>query len=441
MDEVCLLSDAFPPIIDGVVNAVTNYGKNLAADGWQVSAVVPDYEGADDSAFPYPVIRYPSLDFRDSIGYTVGNPFDVATIRGVSQRKISILHSHCPFASTYLGRSLREKLDVPLILTYHTKYDLDIANAIHIKAAKDSAVRALVENVSACDELWVVSRGAGENIKSLGYEGEYIVMENGVDLPKKRAEASLVREVTKDIPLPEGVPVFLFVGRLMWYKGIRIILDALAVLKDARKEFRMVFVGTGTDEAEIRAYAESLNLMDKVIFTGPVRGRDALSAWYTRADLFLFPSTFDTNGLVVREAAACSLGSVLVRGSCAAEGVTDGVDGLLIAENAASLAVCLSDVMKRPEVMKQIGEAAARNIYISWEDAVKKAEERYQIVLDRYLSGHTSRKARRGHDLFHYSAELMETLDRAARLRDRAYTLAADTQRALTRGSDLWQDF
>lgn len=57
---------------------------------------------------------------------------------------------------------------------------------------------------------------------------------------------------------------------------------------------------------------------DKCIFVGPVYDRDILRAWNTRADLFLFPSTFDTNELVVSETAAC----VLIEGSCAAEGLT-----------------------------------------------------------------------------------------------------------------------
>lgn len=60
-----------------------------------------------------------------------------------------------------------------------------------------------------------------------------------------------------------------------------------------------------------------------MLFLGPVYDRDVIRAWYCRSDLFLFPSEFDTNGLVVREAAACGLGSVLVEGSCAAEGIVD----------------------------------------------------------------------------------------------------------------------
>ena len=68
-------------------------------------------------------------------------------------------------------------VDAPLVLTYHTKYDIDIAKAVKRRLLQESAIRALVQNVNACDEVWVVSRGAGENLRSLGYEGEYTVME------------------------------------------------------------------------------------------------------------------------------------------------------------------------------------------------------------------------------------------------------------------------
>ena len=128
--------------------------------------------------------------------------------------------------------------------------------------------------------------------------------------------------------------------------------------------------------------------MDNIcFFAGPVYDREELAAWYSRADLFLFPSTFDTNGLVVREAAACSLGAVLVKDSCASEGVTNGVDGLLIDETAESLAACLMKTIDHPDIMQRIGKAASENLYLSWDDAVSRAIERYEIVIDNYRCG------------------------------------------------------
>ena len=387
MSEICLLNDSFPPLIDGVSNAVVNYAKNINNGGDSAFVVTPDYPGADDGAFEFPVIRYPSVDLRRRIGYTAGNPFLPKTLHELGKRDIRLLHSHCPVASNFLARGLREKLDVPLIMTYHTKFDIDIANAIRGKLLRAGLIKALVESVSSVDELWVVSRGAGENIKNLGYTGDTILMPNGVDMPKRRAESREIERVVSGYDLPSEVPVFLFVGRLMWYKGLRIIIDALAALRSQDIDFRMVFIGGGGDEEEVKKYVSENKLDGKCFFTGAIHERAAIAAWYSSADLFLFPSTFDTNGLVVREAAACGLGTVMIGGSCAAEGVTNGVNGLLVEENAASLAVCLARVIDNRAYMRSIGENAARDLYLSWEDAVAGARERYEIVIDNYRAG------------------------------------------------------
>ena len=432
-NAICLLNDSFAPVIDGVANAVMNYAKNLSSDEESSVVITPDYPGADDSQFPYPVLRYPSLDLRKSTGYTAGIPFAPELLRSLEPYHVQLLHSHCPIVSTMLARELRQVLDVPLILTYHTKFDIDIANIMHSRALQEASKRALLENINACDEVWAVSQGAADNLRSLGYEGECVIMHNGVDLPRGRVRQAQIDAVTEGFDLPAQVPVYLFVGRIMWYKGLRIILDALAALDQEKRDFRMVFVGGGGDFDQVKAYSEKLGLAKKVFFAGPVHQREALRAWYCRADLFLFPSSFDTNGLVVREAAACALGSVLIAGSCAAEGVTNERNGLLIEENAQSLAHCLCGLSK--EAMSLIGSYAQKELYLSWEDAVKAARERYQVVIDRYNSGAYAPYRRHMEPIFKANGELMEGLarleDQRAALRSRIADLLAESKEHL----------
>jgi hypothetical protein len=105
------------------------------------------------------------------------------------------------------------------------------------------------------------------------------------------------------------------------------------------------------------------------------------------ADALLFPSTFDTNGLVVREAAACGLPSVLLKGSCAAEGITDGWPGILIENDPQAMAAAMERICENPERMKGIGEAAMEEIYMSWDESVRRAVERYGAVLESWKSG------------------------------------------------------
>ncbi|MEI3062834.1 MAG: glycosyltransferase [Oscillospiraceae bacterium] len=318
--NICLINDSFPPAIDGVANAVTNYAKIIQNGLGNSTVVTPFYPDADDSVFDFPVLRYPSIDMTKLVGYRAGLPFSAELMDSLEKRSFDIIHSHCPITSTLLARALRDRIHVPLVFTYHTKFDIDIANAVKSRVLQEEAAKILARNISACDEVWTVSRGAGENLHKLGYEGDYIIMPNGVDFPRGRVDDALIRQVTGDYDLPEGLPLFLFVGRMMWYKGIRIILDALKKLSESGRDFRMVFVGGGNDKDEIVAYCESLGLSDRVFFVAPIHDRSAIRAWYCRADLFLFPSTFDTNGLVVREAAACGLASVLVAGSSCRRG-------------------------------------------------------------------------------------------------------------------------
>ena len=420
--NVCLVNDSFPPEIDGVANAVTNYASIITRDYGRTTVVTPANPAADDSVWPFPVLRYPSVDLTGLVGYYAGFPFSPEVQKSLVAENFDIIHSHCPITSTMLARSLRDRIHVPLVMTYHTKFDIDIANAISSRLLQEEAKRLLVMNISACDEVWTVSRGAGENLRSLGYQGESIVMPNGVDFPLGRVEDALVDEVTEGLDLPAGVPVFLFVGRMMWYKGIRIILDALKTLREGGTAFRMVFVGGGADKDEIIAYTEKLGLTDRVFFVEPIHDRTRIRAWYCRADLFLFPSTFDTNGLVVREAAACGLGSVLIAGSCAAEDVTDGVSGILIEENAESMAAALRELCANPGRMHEIGLGAQREIYISWDEAVKNACERYGVVIENYRAGKYPKPEGLSEDFIHSIASSMD-----------AYNLSRDRQRARVR--------
>ncbi len=424
--NICLLNDSFPPVIDGVANVMMNYADYLIRDhGASVLVGTPRYPDADYRKFAYPVIAYPSIDTAAlTNGYRTGNPFDGKALDEMAAFSPDLIHSHCPASATVIARLLREKTKAPVIFTYHTKYDIDIRRVLHAKLAAQETIAAMVGNIEACDEVWTVSRGAGESLQALGFRGETRVMHNGVDFRKGRVPQSAVQEATRGYDLPEGVPVFLYVGRMMTYKNLPLILDALQLLSARGQDFRMVFIGKGPDRELLEGRAKELGLAgtgtgpDKCIFTGPVYDRDVLRAWNTRADLFLFPSTFDTNGLVVREAAACGLASVLVKGSCAAEDVTDGRNGFTIQETPEAMAELLGQVCGDPGYLREVGDRAMDELYLSWKDCVAQAYERYQVVLDQWRSGKMPARKQQPTDcLVRLTAKTMEQSGQIRNLR------------------------
>lgn len=390
--NICLMNDSFPPIIDGVSNAVMNYANILNEVHGKATVVTPLYPGVEDD-YAFEVVRYRSMPITEKLcGYRAGYPFSSSALDKLVADEFDIIHSHCPFASTMMARVLREKTNIPIVMTYHTKFDIDIRRDIKSEPLANQVIKIITENISACDEVWTVSRGAGENLRSMGYEGNYVVMGNGVDFPKGRADAADTAELRAYYDIPDDTVLFLFVGRLLWYKGIRLILDALKIIDRKGLKYRMMFVGDGLDRAEIEDYAERLGLAEKCVFTGAVTDREDLRVYYTAGELFIFPSEYDTNGIVVREAAACGVASVLIKGSCAAEGITDGHTGLLTDASPEAVAKIMEFAVTHREKIHQIGENAMNEVYVSWEDAIKHAYERYFIVQERCMSGRSQRR-------------------------------------------------
>ena len=120
--SVSLLNDSFPPLIDGVANTVVNYARELTKLGDRAIVVTPEHPDADDSRFPFPVVRYPSVDTRRLFGYLAGYPFSPETLRQLDA--FAEEHGYCPhFSDTrfhheiYLGeprRTAPEKLKTVL---------------------------------------------------------------------------------------------------------------------------------------------------------------------------------------------------------------------------------------------------------------------------------------------------------------------------------------
>ncbi len=381
--KIGLLNDSFPPMIDGVANTVKSYADLLCEQDDPV-VITPKYPHVVDH-YPYEVYRYHSIPTDKLVGYRSGNPFELRCVNELLNMKFDLLHVHCPFASAVLALNLKRLSHnrIPLVFTYHTKFDVDIEKRIPFKGIQKLVIRFVIQNISHMDEVWVVSSGAGKNLRSLGYKGAYRIMPNGTDFEKRRSDDESIANLKARLGVPEQTLFFLFVGRMMWYKNIGLIIDSMKILKENGVSFKVVMVGHGDDLYAIQKYVAESGLKDHFVFTGPVYDREELRTYYSAADLFLFPSVYDTSGLVVKEAAACSCPSLLIEDSCAAEGVEDGVSGYLCRENAESCAGRILQAVSDRKAMKAVGQQAAESVYYSWADAVKDARTRYEDLIQR----------------------------------------------------------
>ncbi len=381
--SVGLFNDSFPPLIDGVSQTVKNYATHLHDMNCNVTVVTPSYHGVEDH-YPFDVLRYPSVSAGEKVGYRVGVPFDPPTLVRLRSKKLDLMHVHSPFASSVLVNAINHRPRVPVVLTYHTRFDLDIQKRVPSAAMRKVAMAFLLDNVNSADEVWVVTGASEKFLRDIGYEGSCRVMENGTDFARGKASESAVAALRERYHLYEDKLVFLFVGRMMWYKNTRLILDALEILRQNGMEFHAFFIGEGYDAPDMQVYANEHSLQQQVTFTGAIHDREELRAYYSLSDLFIFPSTYDTCGIVVKEAAACDCPSLLVEGSCASEGVVHGQNGYLTSEDPAACAAVLMDACADRSALRKCGVNAGETLYLSWKDAVARAHARYEQILREY---------------------------------------------------------
>lgn len=382
--KIAIGTDAFPPTTDGISNVAQNYAYHINKSYGKAVVITPKNPNEHDYKYDYEIFRYKSWWIPSKEGYSIGWPFKDELHRAVIDMNFDLLHSHAPLATSYYFRRVTQKKPIPVVLTYHTKYEYDFDRRVPTKPARDFAYRFLLNNINAADEVWVTSEGTVESLRKVGYEGDYVLMPNGCDLPVMNVSDEDISMIKRKHNVPQGVPIFLYSGRMIWYKNIRLIIDACSKLKKDGKNFRLIMLGFGADENAIKRYILKSGLKDYVIWTGKILDRREIQGYYGISDILLFPSLFDTNGLVVREAAACATPSLLVRGSCAAEGIEDCKTGFLCMESAHSIASTIAGVMDNKELIRTVGKQAQSDIYISWDDAVKKAYDRYSVVIDNF---------------------------------------------------------
>lgn len=378
--KIALFNESFPPFIDGVANVVKSYADIIHENYGDVFVVTPRLKGVYDD-YPYRVIRYHSVPTNQKIQYPAGNPLSVPAIREILKEKPDLIHVHSPFSCSVLAKMCTLDNEIPVVVTYHTKFEQDIDCKISSSAAKRVATKFVKNNLKSADEIWAVSSGCGDSLRTIGYKGPYRVMHNGTDFKKGIAPQNEIDSICEKYRIAPDETVLLYVGRMMWYKNIKLILESVQRVYSHNQKIRLVMVGDGLDMSEIKSFAKRMGMLQYVTFTGAVRDRELLRAFYSRADLFLFPSTYDTSGLVVKEAAACGTPSVLVKNSCAAEGVVDGMSGFLCDENVLDCSNVIMNTIKYPSFAKEVGENASKYVYLSWDDAVEKAYSRYEDII------------------------------------------------------------
>src|SRR5437867_3125512 len=332
--RVGLFTNNYLPFRGGVTTAVETLREGLDALGHRAWVFAP----APARALPEPafVFRYPSVPAPTYPGFALPLPLSPRLARTARQLQLEIFHAQHPFLLGPAARRLARAESRPLVFTYHTRYE-KYAHYVPLpeRLVAAAAVRLATRFADSADLVVAPSARIAESLAAGGVEAPIATVPTGVPLdlfcPGDRDEAR------RTLGLPLGVPLCLYVGRLDREKSVERVIDAFGSIAGAVSGARLLLVGQGSHETALKRLAAASPARGAIDFTGSVV-REGLPPYYRAADLFLFSSETETQGLVLAEAHACALPAVAVRASGVDEVVRDGETGLLTKSDAQDLA-------------------------------------------------------------------------------------------------------
>ena len=384
-----LFNECFPPVMDGVSLTVSNLARCFYRQGREVAVVTPEMPGLDESQIPYSVFQYRSFPVPGRHPYRYGFPsLDFKFQKQVAAQNFEILYAHCPFSSGDFALKTARRMGIPLVATFHSKYRDDFERVIPSKTLVDYLVGKVVKFYESVDEVWVPQASVGETLREYGYKGTFEVVDNGTEFADAPYTEEMKWAAKNELYVAVDEPLLLFVGQHIWEKNVKLIIEALAKVKDL--PYHALFVGDGYARADMQAIAAKLGLSgngdyrkDKITFFGSVQSRELMQMIYTAADLFLFPSIYDNAPLVVREAASLHTPSIVARGSNTAEIIKDGINGFLSDNDVTAFANRLRYILERPTIISWAAKGAAETLVRPWEDIAVEVLDRYQHLIDR----------------------------------------------------------
>ncbi len=381
--RVFIFNDGFFPLIDGVVRAVDAYARFLVKQGVDVTVVVP-FTG-DTSQYPYKIVPIPQIKIP---GFFYPLPYGLARprlLKNLSYEGPTIYHAHTPFLLGHLALKLSKRNNVPLITTFHSKYYDDFYAATKSKVIANYLKYLTIRFFSKSNAIWTVSKATVETIKDYGLSNREIkVFSNGTDIkvyPENKEEL-LRLESTYKIKLTRIT--ILFVGQLIWQKNLKLIIDTINQLDDNKDTYQLIIVGEGRDEIAIKQYAQNLLIKTPIIFTGKISNSQTLSALYSFADLFFFPSAYDNDPLVVKEAAAHGLPSLVLAGTSVSTAIDNNINGFIQSGGADIFANRIVKILDKPNELKKIGEQAKINLARTWSETLKTLVQHYEEEIKKY---------------------------------------------------------
>jgi glycosyltransferase involved in cell wall biosynthesis len=367
--HVAMVTETYPPEVNGVARTVGLMAEGLQKCGHFVQLVRPRQNGHDHAASGprfqeilgrgIPIPRYTQLK--------MGLPAKGELTRAWRQRRPDIVHIATEGPLGWSALAAARKLGIPVATDFHTNFHAYSRHYGFAWLAKP--VMAYLRSFhNRADCTMVPTQELAEELSALGYRGLRVVG-RGVN-PDVFHPARRSSELRAQWGADEDTPVALCVSRFAPEKNFPLVIEAFEAMRRERPDARLVLVGDGPLSEEL-----ARRNVGYVIAGRLVNGK--LSAHYASGDIFLFPSTTETFGNVTLEAMASGLAIVAYRYAAAREHLEDGRSALLAPfDDAAAFIAAAQRMVQDMGFARTLGQAARSAAqFLTWDRVVLDFEQ------------------------------------------------------------------
>lgn len=322
--RIAFFTNNFFPFISGITISIQRLADGLKQRGHQLHIFAPAYDNNATTANDCTRIRT-LVAFGNKQEFRLSNPLQTGIKRQFEKFAPDLVHVHHPFWLGSLGVWRARRARIPVIYTYHTRLEMyahyvPLPGALFRNVISHLIVRRFCNK---CDGVIVPTYSTEEYLRLIGVKTRLFVQPTGVEFRRFNRPHSLTRQYLRsDLGLAPDDKILISVSRLGKEKNIQFLIDAMAELhRQTDKNVKLVLVGEGDDRNFLEQRAQSMQVEDSVVFAGAVVP-DNIPAYYQMADIFVFASKSETQGMVILEAMSAGLPVVAIRSS--------GIDDVII---------------------------------------------------------------------------------------------------------------
>jgi len=358
--KIAWFTDTWLPTKDGVVTSILSFKGEIERRGHEIYLFVPGERDEDD--FENRIFYYKSKPFKKYPDYRIAkicSLFGRRTKKIIEELNIDIIHSHSPAFMGVHGVIASHHYSIPLIFTYHTFLGDSvylISSSPLIQKVAGKLLRVWLKwYFRRCDGIIAPSKAARDELQELA-DKEIEVIPTGIDIDRfARGDGKKARD---EMGL-ENEKIILHVGRVVKEKNLDLMVDAAPLLLKKVPDAVFVIVGNGPYKDALKQKVRQANLENSFIFTGFVED-EKLPDYYHAADIFAFPSKYETQGIVAIEAMAAGLPVVAARVRSLPEIVEDRRCGFLFdADDARDFAEKMAMALQSGKMAEEAKKTAA----------------------------------------------------------------------------------